>query len=118
MGSQSRSRADDASRWLPPPANFAKINVDGVVSRSGERGAAAATCRDHLGIHLGSSLVVFDDTTNPTLLVALAYREAMTLADDLNLRNIHIASDCKGAVHGNEEETVGAHAVVTREVMG
>jgi hypothetical protein len=36
-------------RWIAPPPNLAKINVDAAVSRNEQRGVAAAICRDHNG---------------------------------------------------------------------
>lgn len=48
------ARAHVREPWTRPPAGTMKVNVDGAVVRYGDRGAAAAICRDHLGNYLGS----------------------------------------------------------------
>ena len=111
-----RGRADSVPRWLPPPDNFMKINVDGAVSRNGGRSAATAIYRDQHGAYLGSSTVVFYGVTDPSLLEALACRESLALADDLGLARIFIASDCKGVVEDIQEGTGGSHGAVIREI--
>jgi hypothetical protein len=34
-------------KWIPPPSNMAKINVKAAVSKTGNKGVAAAFCRDY-----------------------------------------------------------------------
>jgi ribonuclease HI len=71
-----------------------KINVDGGLSRNGARGAAAAICRDKRGQFVGASVVVFDGLVDPATLEAQACNEAMSLAIDLHLDSVCVASDC------------------------
>jgi hypothetical protein len=56
--------------------------------------------RDDNGQYLGASAVVFSAITDPATLESLACREALALAEDLDLRSrrIHVASDCKTVV--------------------
>jgi ribonuclease HI len=54
--------------------------------------------RDDNGQYLGASAVVFSAITDPATLESLACREALALAEDLDLRRIHVASDCKTVV--------------------
>lgn len=47
-------------RWLAPPSNFMKINVDGAVARTGRSGAVGAICRNSQGVFISASARVFD----------------------------------------------------------
>ena len=104
-------------RWLPPAIGIAKINVDGAVLRYGRGGVAAAICHDHSGAYLGSSVVVFQGMTDPTILETYACREATALAEDLNLQDLCVASDCQGVVKDILMETSGANAAIVHEVI-
>ena len=68
--------------WLPPAETEVKINVDGGLSRSGNKGAAAAIYRDCNGTFLGASAVVFDGLSDPASLEAWACNEALSLGQD------------------------------------
>ena len=76
-------RCNEPRVWIPSLEGVAKINVDGALARNRRGGAVAAVCRDHTGIYLGSSAVVFNGTRDPTILETYACREGMALADDL-----------------------------------
>lgn len=86
------------SHWSAPPLSFCKFNVDAAVGRGGMFGAVGAISRDHLGVFLSASTIVFTKIGEPTTLEALAVREALALAEDLNLQHIHVTSDCKAVV--------------------
>jgi ribonuclease HI len=58
----------------------------------------AAVARDDTGLHLGASVVVFSGKTEAETLEALACREAVSLAKDINARKVRVASDCKNVV--------------------
>lgn len=70
---------------------IAKVNVDAAVSKTENRGVAAALCRDSNGIYLGSSAVIFEGISDPACLEALACREGLALSDDLNLSRVFVA---------------------------
>jgi hypothetical protein len=63
------------------------------VAKTGNKGVAAAICRDNSGLYLGSSAVVYPGVTNPAVFEALACREAQALALDLNISNLVVASE-------------------------
>jgi ribonuclease HI len=86
--------------WLPPPADMCKVNVDGAVARSQQRGAVGAVCRSRSGAFQGASAVVFEGITHPGCLEALACREGVALATDLNMGATMVASDCLEVVQG------------------
>lgn len=61
-----------------------------------------AVCRDTNGTYFGSSALVIGGVDDPFILEAIACREALTLAQDLNLHNFVVASEAKeviGAIH-------------------
>jgi hypothetical protein len=95
------------ARWIPPPHPVPKINVDAAVSKTEDRGVVAAFCRDNNGMYLGASAAVFSGITDPTILKALAAREALALAEDLSLNQLYIVSDCKSAISDIKDGSMG-----------
>ena len=79
--------------WLPPAKHDVKINVDGGLSKVGDRGASAVICRDRHGMFLGASAVIFEGLLDPTTLEAQACNEALALAADLHAQSVCVASD-------------------------
>lgn len=90
--------------------------MDGGLSRNGTRGAAAAVCRDNQGTFLGASAIVVHSLTDPTCLEALACNEAISLALDLYLTDIQVASDCKEVVACISSGDPSKFAAVIREI--
>lgn len=109
-------RPSTEHRWIPPPDDHAKLNVDGAVDTQGQRGAIAAACRDRDGLFLGSSVVVFAGITDPKTLEVFAAREALALAADLNLQSIHIASDCEWVIKDIKHDSAGLQGAIIREI--
>ncbi|KQK13390.2 hypothetical protein BRADI_1g09835v3 [Brachypodium distachyon] len=85
---------EQPKRWFPPPSGHAKINVDAALSKLGNGGSVDAVCRDETGFLLGSSALVFPGISDPVTLEALACREALALAEDLQVTRLRVASDC------------------------
>lgn len=102
--------------WIKPPQSFAKCNVDGAVSRHGNRGVIAAVCRDENGAYLGSSYVTFSSIIDAPILKALACREALALADDLMIRRILVSSDCTSVIKDLMENSGGHYSAVVKEI--
>jgi hypothetical protein len=65
-----------------------------------QRGAVGAVCRSRSGVFQGASAVVFEGITHPGCLEALACREGVALATDLNMGATMVASDCSEVVQG------------------
>ncbi|KAE8788182.1 hypothetical protein D1007_37785 [Hordeum vulgare] len=105
-----RTRPPTATpRWIPPTAGEMKMNVDGAVAKSSNTGAVGVVCRSALGEFVGASVMVFHGVTDPAVLEAHAWREAIALAEDMVLTRVRIASDClrvindlKSQVHRGE----------------
>jgi hypothetical protein len=80
---QPQQSNTEAQKWIAPPRGYAKINVDAAVRKQGRIGALAAVCRSDDGLFLGASTIVLRGIVDPTILEALACREALALALDL-----------------------------------
>jgi ribonuclease HI len=102
--------------WLPPPPGLLKVNVDAAVGKASEHGSVAAVARSEDGVFRGASAVVFLGKTEPETLEALACREAMALACDINNRRIMIASDCSAVIRSIEEGSRGVYAHIVQEI--
>jgi hypothetical protein len=90
---------------------------DGAVAKSANKGAVAVVCGDEQGVFQGASALVFEGITDPEILEAYACREALALGEDLNLDNLHIASDCLRVIRELESaENLGGHCTILREI--
>jgi ribonuclease HI len=103
-------------RWKPPADGHVKANVDGAVSKNNSKGSAAVVIRNREGHYLGSSAIVLSGVINPPTLQALACREALSLAEDLGLPRVCIASDCKQVVDDIAEDSGGRYASIIKEI--
>ena len=54
---------------------------------------------------------------DPTVLEAIAGREALTQAEDLGLQHLHVASDCKEVVNGIRDGTAGSFGGIIKEIQ-
>jgi hypothetical protein len=52
-------------------AGLTKMNVNGVVAKTQEKGVVGTICRDDQGLFLGASAVVYDGILDPATLEAL-----------------------------------------------
>lgn len=98
-----------------PPLGVAKIHVD-VACRKGTGGVAAAVCRDANGSFLGSSALGIAGVDDPAILETIACREALALAQDLNLRDVLVASDAKGVVNAINNSCMGPNGAIIAEI--
>ena len=74
------------------------MNVDAALSKNSDIAAMAAVARDETGMFLGASALVVEGTTSPEVAEAMACREGLALASDLDLQKIRIATDCVNVV--------------------
>jgi ribonuclease HI len=103
--------------WIPPPTGVMKINIDAAVSKNTGRGAVAAIARDHEGMFMGASALVFLGNTDAETLKALACREGLALAQDIYAQRVHLASDCAGVIQSLQQGTKGAYAHIVQEIL-
>jgi ribonuclease HI len=88
-----------------------KINVDAAVSKGSGCGSIAAVARSE-----NASAVILEGKTNPETLEVLACKEAISLACDINVVSVHVASDCLRAVQSINEGTNGVYTHIVREI--
>jgi ribonuclease HI len=105
-----------APRWIPPPADSLKINVDGGIAKTQNKGAAAPACRDALGRYMGSSIIVVEGITDPATLEAMACNEALALAADLSLQRLQIASDAAEVLKNISTGSFCHYSTILREI--
>ena len=94
-----------------------KVNVDVAVPERRGVGSVAAICRNRDGLYLGASSVVFRGITDPTTLEALAVREALALAEDLNIQAIHVASDCSVVIDDLKRRSGAGYGAIIHEIL-
>ena len=102
-------------RWIPAIEDHAKINVDAAVFRG--VGAAAAVCRKNDGHYLGYSVLVTRGLVDPPTPETMACREGLSLAEDLGLQNIVLASDCQEVVKHIKDKSGGNYGIVVKEII-
>lgn len=102
--------------WIKLPTGFIKLNVDGAVSKQGNRGSVAAVCRDDRDHYLGSSSVTYVSIVDAPTLEALACGEALALADDLITTGILVSSDCQSVIKDIAKNSGGQHVAIIREI--
>lgn len=72
--------------------------MDGGLSLTEGTRSVTAVGREAEGRYIGSTAIVVPGILDATSLEALACREGLALAADLNLHEIVISSDCKGLI--------------------
>jgi ribonuclease HI len=105
-----------SSGWIPPLSGATKINTDAAISKDSGRGAATAIARDEVGNFMGASALVIAGISEPETMEAIAYREGLSLASDLQLNRVKLVSDCANIVWSILEEAMGSCGHVVREI--
>lgn len=80
------------------------------------RGAAVAVCQDEHGHYMGSSSITFSGITDPPTLEALACREALALANDLQIPRILVSSDCATVIKDIKANNGGQYGAIIKEI--
>lgn len=112
----TRSAPAAVPRWIAPADDYVKINVDAAVSRSENRGVVAAICRSGDGNYMRSSVLACSGISDPPTLEAIACREGLALAADLQLGKCVLSSDCLEAINSLKNNLLPAYAAVIREI--
>ena len=66
---------------------------------------------------IGASTFGFNNIVDPPTLEALAIREALALADDLYLRRVEVASDCKVVVEDLQKDNLASYGAIVHEII-
>lgn len=98
-------------------AGCAKMNVDAALAKTRPGGAVGVVCRDGAGVFLGASTPTIGGITDPTILEAIACREALMLAQDLQLRRVTVATDGLVVVNDLVQPCAGRYSMVLNEIM-
>jgi hypothetical protein len=93
-----------------------KINVDAALSKNTGVASVAAISRDAAGSFLGASAFVLESISDPETMEALACREGLSLAMDLNLQRFRLACDNKNVIRSLSGMGMGAYGHVVREI--
>ena len=91
-----RSATPHPIGWMAPPEHRGKLNVDAAVGRRGQNEAVDAIFRVHARRFMGASAFISTNIGDAATLEALAIREGLALAKDVNQNRIHVALECKG----------------------
>ncbi|KAJ1376996.1 Ribonuclease H-like superfamily [Sesbania bispinosa] len=91
------------SFWRPPPIGLMKINVDAAWDPVQKTGASAVVIRDSLGSLLAGSTSPIR-ASSPQMAEALAAREGIVLAMNLQLPKILLESNCKNLISALRKE--------------
>jgi ribonuclease HI len=101
---------------MDPTAARDGENVDAAIGKNNGCGSLAAIARSDAGVFMGASAVVFPGKTDAETLEALACREAVFLAFDINTRSIYVASDRQIVIQNLEKGTMGVCSHIVREI--
>ena len=96
-------------RWIPPPSELMKINVDTALAKNSRVIAAAAVARDAMGKFLVASAVVMEGLLEPNTVEAIACKEGVALASDLVLRDCRLSCDNAEVIRSIREGTMGSY---------
>ena len=80
-------------RWVPPPANFVKINFDGAVFSKDKFSRVGAVIREENGLVLGSCSKHLPQAYSAVEVEALAAATALALAEDLGMQRVILEGD-------------------------
>lgn len=106
---------DCARAWK---AGSVKLNADGAVAKTANKGAIGVVCRSEDGHYLGTSVVVLAGVTEPATLEAHACREALPLAEDLHVNKINVATDCLRVVNELRDRVfLGPYGMILRDIL-
>jgi ribonuclease HI len=108
--------AREKGRWILPLVGRVKLNANAAVAKSVAKGAVGIVSRSLEGEYLGASAIVFTGVTQPGSLDAMACREALALAEDLQVGPCHIASDSLEVIHAMKDPNRGVYVSVLQEI--
>ena len=91
-------------RWVPPPANFDKINFDGAVFSKENFSGVRAVIRDENGLVLGSCTKHLPQAYNVVEVEALAAATTLALAEDLGMTRVILEGDSLVVIKALREE--------------
>ena len=91
-------------RWVPPPANFVKINFDSAVFSKDNFSGVGVVIRDENGLVLGSCSKHLPQAYSAVEVEALAAATALALAEDLDMTRVILEGDSLVIIKALREE--------------
>lgn len=86
-------------KWKPPEEGWLKLNSDGAVSRTGNKGGAGAVIRDENGAFHAGLCHIYRGMNDPEMLEVLACRRGLVLAQEIQVEKIHVELDSQRVVN-------------------
>lgn len=114
---QNQSVVSRPTAWLAPTVEHVKFNTDVAVMRNGSYGVVVAVSRDSVGTFLGVSCITFRNLSDPETLETMGVREASTLVEDLYVKKIHVAPDCKTVVNRVKQGSSAEYEAIIHEII-
>lgn len=93
-----------------------KVSVNAALSKTAIAGAVGAICRDENGVFMGASARVIDGINDPATLEAFACFEGLALAQDLNIANIQVTTDCLVVSREINDGSLASYGSILKEI--
>jgi hypothetical protein len=116
----------DVSKWLAPLEGYVKINVDAACYVQNGWWRRSCSCLQERNWRVYGcfcshhqrycSALTISDIGSPAALEALTYREALALAQDLNVRSVCIATNCLEVANNIERPYFGEYGMVIQKI--
>lgn len=81
-------------KWLPPPENHLKLNIDGSFFSSTNYGGVWGVIRDHKGGFVAGFSHIKHYVSSPLHIELLAIKEGLLLLQAIDVSHVVIHSDC------------------------
>jgi hypothetical protein len=91
--------------------------MDAAMAKTTTGGAVGDVCRLADGEFLGASSLTVQGITDPTTMEAIACQEVIALAQDLQLNQITVASDCLTVINALRQPFYGSFSMVIDEAQ-
>jgi hypothetical protein len=85
-------------RWSPPEEGWKKINTDGALNKSSEKGGGGLVVRNHHGSFLAAACHFFPLVSDPEEVELRACLRAAKVAKEMALDKVELETDCLGVV--------------------
>jgi len=103
--------------WCAPPLSVVKINVDAGLAKNGGKVAAAAIARNTAGDFLGASVLVLKGLKEPEIVEAIACREGLALAQDIQVTRVRLACDNANVISSINQGSNGVYGQIVKEIQ-
>jgi hypothetical protein len=103
-------------QWIPPLEGVVKINVDATLSKNDQIASAAAIARDEIDRFMGVFSLVLKGVLDPEVMEAIACREGLCLALDIQAFKVKLACDNQSVVNNIYQGSRGVYGQVIQEI--